>query len=53
MAKENQPKEQSHRAGERIVAAISKDIKRDKDDSKLAWSGCPKFFPPVGLASKG
>jgi len=50
MTKEDQSKEQSGRAGERIVAAISKDMKSDKDDSKLAWPGCPKFFPPVGPA---
>lgn len=48
MTKKNQPKKQFHRAGERITAAILKNIQNGKDNPELAWPGCPRFYPPVG-----
>jgi len=46
MRKEKKNEEQFHRGGERIVAAILKNIKDGKDDPRLGWPGCDKFFPP-------
>jgi len=49
MAKEkkSQPEKQIHKKpGEKIIAAILKNIKSGKDNPKLTWPGCPRFFPP-------
>lgn len=42
----NQPKGQFHKAGERIIATVLKNIEDGKDDPQLGWPGCDKFFPP-------